>query len=397
MLYRLIIKYFAMWRAEVRNSTDSIGESAVRKVSTPIIIMGVLITGLILTIIDRPTGVLSTTIPQGRSENDRHPNPVAYRAVLLGKLFISSVIFGASPEQCVGDAVFQERSLTHAIVWRVHRPPIDLNPRGFAYSIAYGTDGRLEVGVGNFHDGRSGGALLWHGMSRRVVLLNPPGYAFSQAMAVARGEEVGYVADSSGRKMAAIWHGSAASFRSLNPKGFVSSCVSATDGKHQVGYGELPGGAKHALVWSGTAVSAVDLNPADSVLTEAVGVCESQVVGFGKVGGVMRHALLWRIDGHGYVDLNPKQYATSAAYGTNGVEQVGLAFRTMNGSLPRAIVWCGSANSAINLQKALPTKYGYSRAYAVNAEGDIFGMAGTGIHTTCAVEWIPIHIKKVDK
>lgn len=77
------------------------------------------------------------------------------------------------------------------------------------------------------------------------------------------------------------------------------------------------------------------------------------------------------------------------ALATNGAQQVG--YITTDGSpYSRAVVWTGSAGSAVDLQALLPANFNNSSALSIDAAGNIFGVAladdGADWH---AIEWSP--------
>ena len=83
---------------------------------------------------------------------------------------------------------------------------------------------------------------------------------------------------------------------------------------------------------------------------------EGQVVGSGVVlGGGSTHAAMWTANGTP-VDLNPTGLvvATSVAYGTNGTQQVGYGNGTDTGGEDHAMVWSGTAASAVDLNPDEP-------------------------------------------
>jgi hypothetical protein len=283
------------------------------------------------------------------------------------------------------------RHFSHALLGRIGRKGVvDLNPKGFEWSMAAGTDGRLQVGGGQMPDGR-GGALLWSGTAQSVVVLSPDGFKFSLAVSVRSGQEVGCGEASDGRDYAMLWRGTAGSFLNLNPKGCVSSKASATDGVHQVGFGKLPNGKTHAFLWRGSAASAVDLNPQGYASSEARGISGGEIVGDGRPKGVAgEHAILWLRSATKFVDLNPSGCHVSCANATNGRQQVGYAASRVHG-MAHAMVWKGTPKSAIDLQKVLPHRYSLSEAYAITSRGMIFGLAsGRGRKHVVAVEWLPV-------
>lgn len=325
--------------------------------------------------------------PGGRSSVTR------YRAILFKDMnFTQCVAFGAFHKQWVGAGIPNgHETLCHAILWSHKQGIVDLNPKKFRWSIADATDGMLQVGGGQLTGASSGSALLWSGTAASAVILDPPGYHECIAISVRRNEEVGSAVAINGRHCAILWRGKATKFSNLNPKGFISSWATATNGVYQVGYGELPDGVQHALLWSGSAASAIDLNPTDYSFSRATGIGGGVEVGFGGKNKTLAHAVLWKGSRRKCIDLNPRGYRSSRAYATNGILEVGAAIRGIK-NRAHAMAWDGSAASTVDLEHFLPKDFLFSQAFAINAEGDIFGIAGTASHKGVAVEWVPIGI-----
>jgi hypothetical protein len=149
----------------------------------------------------------------------------------------------------------------------------------------------------------------------------------------------------------------------------------AVSGGQQVGSGASAGNSAQALLWSGTAGSFVNLNPAGFTLSEAVGVSGGQQIGdgYGPSTGNNYHALLWSGTAGSYVDLNPSGFTSSRASGVCGGQQVGSATDAMGGQ--HALTWFGTAESYVDLNTFLPPGYGGLNAYAIDASGNIVGVA----------------------
>jgi hypothetical protein len=93
------------------------------------------------------------------------------------------------------------------------------------------------------------------------------------------------------------------------------------------------------------------------------------------------------------VDLNPYVFTSSFAVATNGTQEVGDGIETGNNY--QALLWTGTADSAVNLQALLPLTgtWTASSAAALDSFGDIYGIAqGTFNDVTgfFAVEWSPV-------
>jgi hypothetical protein len=152
----------------------------------------------------------------------------------------------------------------------------------------------------------------------------------------------------------ALLYTSAAPAINLTPPGFAGAQAFATDGVQQVGQAIQTIGAgnhDHAYVWSGTAASGVDLHPTSLPLSYrsswANGVGGGQQVGVGEYydafQGPRTHAMVWSGTAASAVDLNVGDPINeSIAYATDGIQQVGQDF---NG----AALWSGSAASMVPL------------------------------------------------
>jgi PEP-CTERM motif len=74
------------------------------------------------------------------------------------------------------------------------------------------------------------------------------------------------------------------------------------------------------------------------------------------------------------VDLNPPGFNFSAAQGTNGTQQVGTGSGPATGNVYHALLWTGSAASAIDLGSLLPATFGESEAYTISGD-TVYGVA----------------------
>jgi hypothetical protein len=232
-------------------------------------------------------------------------------------------------------------------------------------------------------NGSNNNAVLWSS-SGSATNLNPTnltGFTNSVIQAINGGEQVGYAAtvSNSSNNHAMLWNGPSDSAVDLHPTssvGYTASEAFGTDGSNQVGFATYPasgGGYNHAMLWSGTAASTVDLQPTQFgsgyFASTAYGVAGSQQVGvmYGRnndPGGVP-HAVLWSGTAASAVDLNPTNLPTtstvsSQANGIGGGEEVGYA-SFVNGT--NAILWTGTAASAVDLN---PTGSNDSIALATN-------------------------------
>jgi hypothetical protein len=303
------------------------------------------------------------------------------------------------------------------------------------FTVATATNGTQQVGWG-LSETVNQDALLWTGTAASAVDLNPyflDPNSTSVALGIGGNQQVGlaiYAQNNPGNNAhAVLWNGTAASMVDLNPtilgeEDDTESCAIATDGTHQVGYGdgdltinsESGFTDSHALLWTGTAASAVDLNPTNLNFTSsaAFGVVGTQQVGCGWVGdttiypgtnsmgtnGSGSHALLWNGTAASAVDLTPTNLAVktldSAAVGTNGTEQVGWGYASVKvnkrvSDYYYALLWNGTAASAVDLNTLLPSTDTWTNAaaYSIDSFGNVYGAAVDTSGTVFAIEWSP--------
>ena len=282
--------------------------------------------------------------------------------------------------------------IAHALLWETAAAgavPIDLHPAGYDSSLVTSIAGDQQVG--NASRNNLSRAILWRGTAAGAVDLTPAGSEESVANATSGTQQVGYVGAQTGLR-ATLWSGTAASAVDLQPAGYRSSQATGIWGPTQVGLALLPDiGYSHAMRWSGTAASVVDLHPAGYESSAATDIVGSQVVGWAERPGSYQ-AMLWTGDASTAVNLNPTQWraVTSQANATNGTHQVGMAYL---GDLEvyHAVLWSGTADSALDLGALLPAEYGTSVAEAIDEAGNVAGFAiHTPSNTTHAVVWLAV-------
>ena len=280
-----------------------------------------------------------------------------------------------------GQVIGQDNTAMHAVLWEGPGAPTLLPDSAYGASFARGIGGGQVVGAAYPDLQHSfAHAIVWTGPSHALIDLHPAGITSSQAIGTSGGEQVGVADDH-----AFLWHNTAASAVDLHPAGFASSQAFGTDGVHQVGIAF--GSSAHALLWTGTAASVVDLGPGS-----AVGVAGDEQVGNGLVSGTL-HALLWHGTAASVTDLHPAFAGTdgSVALATNGSQEVGFLQQPGNPFSGRAVLWSGSAASAVDLQALLPAGFTESWANSIDANGNVFGIAANDPEGAFhAVEWSPV-------
>ncbi len=162
----------------------------------------------------------------------------------------------------------------------------------------------------------------------------------------------------------------------------------ACDGGQQVGNADNNNGQSHAVLWSGTAKSQVDLHSGPFSSSAAVAIGGGLQAGWGSniqnvpnlqgvlVKSEVHHALIWHGTPGSIQDLNPAGFAESMIAGMALGRQIGWG-RPAPGFGPiHAMVWSGTAVSAIDLHLLLPPGYASSQAVAIDpATGTVFGFA----------------------
>ncbi len=336
---------------------------------------------------------------------------VQYRAIDLGPVaFPSSRAVGVGGGQAVGIgevananiyspefySQYPTEGTPHALLWN-GTTAVDLNPAGFTASGAAATTGTSQVGFGRTPGGKTH-ALLWHGTAAAVADLHPENYLGSVAVSAAGSRQVGWgtVGYTSGGieiRHALVWDGTAATAVDIHPGGFTNSVAMATTGTAHVGCGGTSAFPDHALLWTGTLPSAMDLHPTglpkDSTLkfsrSEALGIGGDQQVGFARYGSddAESHAVLWTGTAESAVDLSPPGLSSSThifstiAIATNGSQQIGYSEGSgeTGPALEHALLWSGTADSMVDLHQYLPPGFGSSAAAGIDAAGNVVGWA----------------------
>jgi hypothetical protein len=177
---------------------------------------------------------------------------------------------------------------------------------------------------------------------------------------------------------------------SLHRNDVEASYANAVHGGRQAGF-VIVGGRYRACVWSGSAASFLDIAPAGQpvVHSQANHIEGGRVVGeayiFDGVYGTNR-ATMWDLSSGSRIDLHPANALSSAAYRTDGGQQVGQC----NGY---ACYWTGSSDSYVNLGPAIANA---SVAYGVS-NGRQAGYVNIGdtwhasVWSGTADSWVDLH------
>jgi len=157
------------------------------------------------------------------------------------------------------------------------------------------------------------------------------------------------------KSRALLWHGTAESVVDLTQHFFPTAWLrDIRDEPGRLGIWDCVGNRYHALLWSGTAASAMDLHPAGSTPPRRLG-CGAQASRLRLSFDWQRspRTVMERQRGSA-VDLNPAGYILSEARAVSAAGQVGFGSNDPF-SAQHALVWNGSAESAIDLHPFLNT------------------------------------------
>jgi len=222
----------------------------------------------------------------------------------------------------------------------------------------------------------------------------PTGFTYINVKDISANQAVGEIAGPSGTD-AFLW--SAAGDVDLSPTNNLGSIANGVSGAQQLGEDFIAGASNpHALLWTGTANSLVDLNPTDLgnvTLSEGWATNGTQQVGEAVIvtGTNPRtqtqstHAVLWTGTANSAVDLNPTDLTgitTSFAYGTDGSQQVGDGNDSGYYNLPGTpLLWSGTAVSAVDLSPTNLSQILASEAVGVSGSQQVgYGEASSGFY-----------------
>jgi hypothetical protein len=280
----------------------------------------------------------------------------------------------------------------------------DMNPSGWNYSqINDSWASTYHCGTGRFlPTGGTYHALFWVG-GGPAVDLHPAGAEYTRSNAYGGWDQfqVGAVGGDINCAQcnvtcvyhACIWNRTAASFKRLHSTTHTNTNAFGTDGTHIVGTGiHRTDGSTNALYWNTSDSMATNIRPSMSTYSAAVSVSGGQQCGFFASGATAgrNHAMVWSGTAASAVDLNPSaifNYSEARAI-RNGVE-VGVAMPITNQSRYQAIAWHGTAGSWINLHSKLPLQYQTRDSFAegIDNMGNIHGYVENSV-VSQPVIWI---------
>jgi hypothetical protein len=271
--------------------------------------------------------------------------------------------YGISGNQAVGVAYVAGGA--HAMLWNIGGSTVDLGEGAVANAVVNGA----QFGAVSYPDTTSH-AFMWFGNPAGGVDLHPAGHTRSGVITAAPGIQGG-VADSD----AVYWTGSAASMVDLHPAGAQYSKVQGVVAGEQVGFGDFSGPQpRHALLWHGTPESMIDLGLGWAVGTDGV----HQVGATGNVPG------MWSGSAASAVSFDRLGYGYGEA---TGIADDYISGWASTGLGTHALLWSGPSHSALDLHPFLPQTYGNSRAFGVDASGNVIGEA-SNFSGSVAVIWM---------
>lgn len=117
------------------------------------------------------------------------------------------------------------------------------------------------------------------------------------------------------------------------------------------------------------------LHPTAYSFSMAVGASGASQVGsgYGTTTGENPHALLWNGTAASAVDLQPTGFTSTKAFGVSGASQVGSGYGPATSGNVHALLWSGTAASKVDLNPA-----GYNVSYALGVSGS--SQVGKGLN-----------------
>jgi hypothetical protein len=231
-------------------------------------------------------------------------------------------------------------------------------------------------------------AAVWNLSTGAYSALDAPGFDQSTVWGARGGLLAGAAFTFIGgyRVQAMIWSATTHGGVSLHPTGAIDSGTYATDGIRHGGWATFAGSTNaHAILWKNGADDYVDLTPQiggyDGAIVRTVD--RQHQAGYATLNGGYSHAMLWSGTAQSAVDLHPGGVWTfSNVNGIFGEEQVGAA---SNGGV-RAAMWHGTAASFVSL--APPGMLGSSGLSATNGTQQVgFVFVGAGANGAHAFVW----------
>ncbi|MFO0832890.1 MAG: hypothetical protein U0637_13745 [Phycisphaerales bacterium] len=201
----------------------------------------------------------------------------------------------------------------------------------------------------------------------------------SYAEGSGNGRQGGYVF-AAGRDRATVWSGSPITgIQDAHPAAASYSRIYSTapgPGGDCVGVARFS--LDHAALWDGPSLAFVDLHPSGAFSSVAYGTDGIQQVGityFGTPPAGQYQASLWSGDAASFVSLHPGT-ASSFAFAVHNGWQVGYTDPTGTGTAINAALWAGTAASWVNLHPGPGSAYSVAYAAYAGKQGGIFELAG---------------------
>ncbi|HTZ69254.1 MAG TPA: hypothetical protein VMB71_01250 [Acetobacteraceae bacterium] len=276
--------------------------------------------------------------------------------------------------------------------------------------------GSVNIDIAGYVGGTCGGghcvdgpthAALWTNAGTSFADLHPSGFVASLAQAVDQYTDVvGWATDNGGLLHAMVLFGPhVGGGRELpRPTGFTQAAATAiaNSGESQAssrigGYGTAANGQTHPIVWVSNGAggyTATDVLPGNGVSGVIVAgdplqfAINKKTNAFGgsmitaSTGGQYHAAIWYGPNWSDVVDLHPAKgnFTSSSVYAervlTDYTVEAGLAAKSKGrNTVWSAMVWRGTAGSAVNLGKKLPAGFSQSTATGIDNIGNIVGAA----------------------
>ncbi len=306
---------------------------------------------------------------------------------------LSSVAYGVSDDRIGGGASYphpQYGSTEHPMLWPLDGgAALDLTPANSAGGSILAVEDGVQVGwwwspyTTPQGTGYNKSACMWTGNAASHLKLQPQGWEFGSAAGTDGVHHVGTARfdESSTHSDGFYWYANHTSPLKLTPTGMWGSSASGIYGDHQYGSVVLPFASVHAARWSGSAATFVDIHPSGSTYSYVADADLGQQVGTATFGGV-NHAGIWADTANSFLDIHPAGASSSEAKGVHeGLQCGSVAIDGTN----HAALWAGPGSTWIDLHTMLDPSFTSSSANDVTVdENGTITVVGSGYDSATA-------------
>ena len=165
-----------------------------------------------------------------------------------------------------------------------------------------------------------------------------------------------------------LWEGTSSYGAGFSSQTTFYGGITSTDGTIFAGWGLKNGTRLHRALVLFPGQQNLDITPSGYFGADILGIAGTQQVGSGQLTEQAQpHAILWTGTAESAIDLNPSAFTGSVAYSTDGATQVGSATNAANQT--HAALWSGTAATFVDLN---PANAAASSAFAISG-GQIVG------------------------